>query len=54
MTTLIPVVVKRDRRKCAFKYWGALLNPAKRYYVRRLTSKANPLTELNEIKGATQ
>jgi hypothetical protein len=49
-STVIPVVVKRSRVHNTFKYWGGLLNPNKKYYTRKLTSKTNPLPTLNTIK----
>jgi hypothetical protein len=47
---LIPVVVKKSKLKNSFPYWGGLLNPDARYYVRKVTSKNNPQQQLETIK----
>lgn len=47
---LVSVVIKRGRLKASIPFWGGVLNPQQKYYVRRVTSKTNPLAHLNVVK----
>lgn len=48
--TLIPVIQKRSRLTHVSKYWGGLLNPKARYYVKRMESNTNPINKLVQEK----